>query len=93
MSVQLQPAKAGREHRWGEVLQARTPGCYPGGYWFESNRPSKVKQHVFCAVPVHKGNQRFETLEDTREDWALPKYKDERVSSNGKTSVKAPTFV
>jgi hypothetical protein len=24
------------------------------------------------ADPVHWGNQRFETLEDTREEWALP---------------------
>ena len=29
------------------------------------------------ADPVHWGNQRFETLEYTREDWALPKHQDE----------------
>ena len=40
------------------------------------------------ADPVHKGNQRFETLEYTREDWALPKYQDEW---NG--LIKAPTFM
>ncbi len=39
------------------------------------------------ADPVHKGNQRFETLEYTREDWALPKYQDEY---NG--LIKAPIF-
>jgi hypothetical protein len=31
------------------------------------------------ADPVHTGNRRFETSEDTREGGALPKYKGEMV--------------
>ena len=40
------------------------------------------------ADPVHRGNQRLQTLEYTREDWALPKYQGEY---NG--LIKAPTFM
>jgi len=44
------------------------------------------------ADPVHWGNQRFETLEDTREDRALPT-NGLWVPCKGKTLVKAPTFM
>ena len=39
------------------------------------------------ADPVHKGNRRFETLEDTREEWALPIPRVvERVTTKASTS-------
>ena len=36
-------------NRWGEVLQARTSGCYPEGCWFESSRPSHTLHYVLVS--------------------------------------------